>query len=69
MPDPIICRGCGAKLADEPVGIITHDCPKKCVKCGHGACPFCGDWCDTLLDGEDLCCEGECTYPGDHDGP
>lgn len=38
-----------------------------CIRCGHRACPLCGDWCDVLLDDVDddggaMCCEGQCTY-------
>jgi len=32
-----------------------------CRNCGHGICPGCGDWCDTLIGpGLDQCCNGEC---------
>lgn len=66
------CAGCGQPIplvARE--GIATaqlgeHDCPLRCVKCGHPPCPGCGDWCDKLIpdgDGDwDLCCDGECTF-------
>lgn len=42
-------------------GIIEYDLP-TCKKCGHKACPYCKDWCDSLLPNDDLCCDGECTY-------
>jgi hypothetical protein len=39
---------------------------KICQRCKHQACPFCTDWCDTLIntpDGDiELCCDGECVY-------
>lgn len=35
-----------------------------CEICNHPICPFCTDWCDTIIyDDENdgaLCCDGEC---------
>jgi hypothetical protein len=36
----------------------------RCIRCGHMPCPFCGGWCDELIENE-LCCDGECAYEGD----
>lgn len=40
----------------------------QCVRCGHEPCEGCMDWCDLLVctdNDSDLCCDGECLYPGD----
>lgn len=38
----------------------------RCVRCGHEPCPYCEDWCDTLVPDEEwglkLCCDGACTW-------
>jgi hypothetical protein len=39
--------------------VFTDQC---CTACGHTPCPCCGAWCDVLLDGGGLCCDGKCTY-------
>jgi hypothetical protein len=64
------CRACGEKLVcpDNAAGsgATSHVCSKVCIVCKHPACPFCGNWCDTLIDTDEedgaMCCEGECTY-------
>ncbi len=61
----------GQEFTSEP-GVL-----RKCTKCGHFECPFCGVWCDTFLTHEDdpeieeddneMCCDGECTYDREPD--
>lgn len=65
------CRSCGQLVGNSN----GHQCRRKCLVCGHSACPFCGNWCDVMLEDDrdengklrhpfdsDLCCGGTCTY-------
>lgn len=66
------CAGCGQPIplvAREGIATVQlgkHDCPLRCVQCGHPPCPGCGTWCDELVpdgDGDwNLCCTGDCTF-------
>jgi len=49
------CGACGKAVSK----VGQHDCKYVCEKCGHQPCPFCGDWCDVVVDGK-LCCNGKC---------
>lgn len=51
----------GAYRCDQ-CGLDAPDARKRCTKCGHAKCPCCPDWCDTLIEDGELCCDGECTY-------
>jgi len=47
--------------------VIAHPSDQRftvpvCTVCGHGACPCCGDWCDTITKDDDLCCDARCIY-------
>lgn len=46
---------------DDKTSHIYTD--KLCTVCGHAACQLCETWCDVMT-GEDLCCDGRCTYDG-----
>jgi hypothetical protein len=61
------CVACKEPL-DIVDGYIEHECSVKCTRCGHSACPICGNWCDNL----DCICytdfDCECIYERRDDG-
>lgn len=48
-PDLFACRACGELLKEDSEGYVKHECTVKCARCGHSMCPYCGDWCDNIV--------------------
>ena len=36
-----------------------------CKRCGHEPCPFCQTWCDTCIEEDAPCNDGECDFDAD----